>query len=817
MPKHLVIVESPTKARTIKRFLGRDFTVEASMGHVRDLPESKLGVDPDNDFSPEYEIPDAKKTVIKKLQEALNASDELWIATDEDREGEAIGWHLVSALKRKNDQPIRRIVFHEITEQAIQEAASNPRNIDIDLVDAQQARRILDRLVGYTLSPFLWKKVYRGLSAGRVQSVAVRIIVDREREIRAFRPEEYWTIAAELETEKKESFIAKLSARNGKKFVPTSSEESSAVVRAVTGKPFTVSSIDEKEIQRTPPPPFTTSTLQQEAGRKLGFSVKQTMMIAQQLYEGIDVGAGAGQTGLITYMRTDSVNLSQKALTDAKKSIEKIYGREYVLSSPRTYKTKSKGAQEAHEAIRPTEIERTPQSLASVLDHQQLKLYTLIWNRTVATQMTGASLKRVGADIAVAEYTFRATGQTILFDGFLRLYREDRDEQDASKLQEAEHEDDEQRLLPPLSQGQSLACSEILPEQHFTKAPPRYTEASLVKKLEEEGIGRPSTYAPTISTIQQRGYIKKEGKQLIPEDVAFTVTDLLTEHFQNIVDPGFTAQMEQSLDDIAEGEKDWKVFLKGFYVPFKSLVERKGEEISRDDVLKERVLGKDPVTGLEVIVRTGRFGPYVQLGRAEDIPQPHPSSGVEIKDADSKPNKPKSPNKPKKLNEPKKPKKSKAPKPKSASIPKNLSRDAITLEQALALLSFPRLLGLHEGSPMEVHRGRFGPYLKCGEATVSLKETDPLSVTLPEAISLLSTAKESRAKAAEPLRTLGLDPATNATILLKDGRYGPYVTDGKTNASLPKKYAPDSITLDEAAELLAKKRAAPPRKWGKRK
>ncbi len=820
MSQRLVIVESPTKARTIKRFLGKDFAVEASMGHVRDLPENKLGVDPEDDFAPQYEVPEGKKGVIKKLQDLLNKSDELWIATDEDREGEAIGWHLVETLQRKKDQPIRRIVFHEITEEAIKAAAEHPREIDLKLVDAQQARRILDRLVGYTLSPFLWKKVYRGLSAGRVQSVAVRIIVDRERQINAFNPVEYWTIEAELQTEKKETFIAKLSQKDGKKFVPSTAAESKAVVDAVTGKPFTVAEIEEKELERSPAPPFTTSTLQQEAGRKLGFSVKQTMMVAQQLYEGMDVGPGSGHTGLITYMRTDSVNLSEKALTDAKASIEKLYGREYVLSEPRKYKTKSKGAQEAHEAIRPTEISRTPESLADVLDHQQMKLYTLIWNRTVASQMAAAQLKRVGADIAVANYTFRATGQTVLFDGFLRLYREDRDEPEAGKPEE---EDDNEKLLPPLSQGQSLENLGITPEQHFTKAPPRYTEASLVKKLEEEGIGRPSTYAPTISTIQQRGYIKKEGRQLIPEDVAFTVTDLLTEHFSDIVSLSFTAQMEQSLDDIAEGNKEWQVFLKGFYKPYKTLLDQKAKEITRDDVLKERILGDDPKTGLPVLVRTGRFGPYVQLGHAEDvsvISQPHPSAGADPAqpadpaDADSKAVKGK---KGKKAGKAKKAPKGKKPKPKSASIPKHLSKDEITLEQALGLLSFPRMLGIHDGNPMEVNVGRFGPYLRCGVATVSIREGDPVIITLEEAITLLANAKEQRAKAAEPLRTLGTDPATGSTILVKTGRYGPYVTDGKTNASLPKKFTPESITTQDAVEILSKKRAAPPRKWGKKK
>ena len=810
MPHHLVIVESPTKARTIKRFLGKDFAVEASMGHVRDLPESTLGVDPEDDFTPQYEVPDGKKTVIKKLQDILNTSDELWIATDEDREGEAIGWHLVETLKRKKDQPIRRIVFHEITEEAIKEAAAHPRELDLKLVNAQQARRILDRLVGYTLSPFLWKKVYRGLSAGRVQSVAVRIIVDREREVKAFKPVEYWTIEAAMETQKKETFTAKLSARDGKKFVPSSVDESNAVVKGVTGQPFLVSSIEEKELQRTPPPPFTTSTLQQEAGRKLGFSVKQTMMIAQQLYEGMDIGPGGGHTGLITYMRTDSVNLSEKALKDAKTSIEKLYGREYVLSEPRKYKTKSKGAQEAHEAIRPSEMSRTPQSLSDVLDHQQLKLYTLIWNRTVASQMAGAQLKRIGADIAVANYTFRATGQTVLFDGFLRLYREDRDEPENTKA--AEEEDDSEKILPPLSKGQSLDCSEIIPEQHFTKAPPRYTEASLVKKLEEEGIGRPSTYAPTISTIQQRGYIKKEGRQLIPEDVALTVTDLLTEHFSDIVSLTFTAQMEQSLDDIAEGDKDWRKFLSSFYKPFKTLLDQKAKEISRDDVLKERILGDDPATGLPVLVRTGRFGPYVQIGRAEDIAAAAPpvesaSSEVAPKKKGAKTQGRKGTKQPK----------VKKPKPKSASIPKHLDKETITLGQALGLLSFPRILGIHDGNPMEVNVGRFGPYIRCGVATVSIREGDPVTINLEEAIALLANAKEQRAKAAEPLRSLGNDPATNSIILVKTGRYGPYVTDGKTNVSLPKRFTPETITTDQAAEILAKKRAAPPRKWGKRK
>ncbi|MBI3331509.1 type I DNA topoisomerase [Candidatus Peregrinibacteria bacterium] len=786
MSEHLVIVESPAKAKTIKRFLGKDYLVEASMGHVRDLPSSTLAVDIEHDFVPEYEVPEQKAAVVKHLRAALKEAKNLWIATDEDREGEAIGWHLTQVLKVKDPTKVKRIVFHEITESAIKEAVSRPRTLNMKLVDAQQARRVLDRLVGYTLSPFLWKKVYRGLSAGRVQSVAVRIIVDREREIKAFVPVEYWTLEAELETGKKETFTAGLSKKDGKKFVPSNEAESKEAVDAVSKGNFVVSNIEEKELKKTPPPPFTTSTLQQEAGRKLGFSVKQTMVIAQQLYEGVSLGKGEGMMGLITYMRTDSLNLSQKALEDAQHTIEQQYGREYVLSEPRTYKTKAKGAQEAHEAIRPTEMERTPASLASILDHQQLKLYTLIWNRTMATQMAAAELKRVGIDIEVANYTFRATGQTVLFDGFMRVYMEGRDEGDEPKDEEAEGQGE--KFLPPLTKGEELALQELNPEQHFTKPPPRYTEASLVKKMEEEGIGRPSTYAPTISTIQQRGYIRKEGKQLLPEEVAFTVTDLLSEHFHDIVDLAFTANMEQKLDDIADGDESSAEFLRKFFGPFQTLVENKTKEIQKKDVMKERVVGIDPGTGLEIIARLGRFGPYVQLGRLEKT--------------DS--------------TEGKKKKKEKI-KLKSASLPKHIPIEEVTLEQALSLLSFPRDLGLHQGETITVNLGRFGPYCKWGTTSAAVpKDMDPGTINFEQAVKLLTETKENKKKAAEPLRTLGEDPNTKGTIHVKTGRFGPYVTDGKTNASLGKKFAPETITLEEAIDVLVKKRARPPSKWKRR-
>jgi len=779
VPSHLVIVESPTKAKTIKRFLGKDFDVEASMGHVRDLPEGTLGVDTE-DFSAKYVVPKEKATVVKKLQKSLDGASDLWIATDEDREGEAIGWHLVEILKRKKKQPVKRIVFHEITKEAIDAAVAHPRQIDEKLVDAQHARRILDRLVGYTLSPFLWKKVYRGLSAGRVQSVAVRIIVDRERAIKAFKAEEYWTIKADLLNEAKQPFSAELKQKDKKKYIPVSEAQATQVLADLKGASYSVQTLEEKEVKKTPPPPFTTSTLQQEAGRKLGFSVKQTMIVAQQLYEGVDLGKGEGSVGLITYMRTDSVNLSDKALADARETIQKHYGREYILSTPRRYKTKSKGAQEAHEAIRPSETERVPESLLDVLDQQQLKLYTLIWERAIASQMAEAQLKRVGVDIVAAAYTFRATGQTIAFDGYLRVYLEGRDEPES---QQSAEEEEGSSVLPPLKEGEALDCKSLLPEQHFTKPPPRFTEASLVKKLEEEGIGRPSTYAPTISTIQQRGYIKKEGKQLIPEDIAFTVTDLLTEHFPDIVDPAFTARMEQSLDDIAEADLKSVTFLKGFYKPFAKLIKSKTEEVQKGDVLKDRVIGIDPETGLEVLARTGRFGPYIQLGRIE-VP-----AGKKLKDT---------------------------PKPKSASIPKSIGKDAITLAQALSLLAFPRMLGEKDGKTIEVHLGRFGPYIKWGEATSSLgKELDPALVTKEQAVAYLASAKERKTQAAEPLRTLGHDPITGAEISVKTGRYGPYVTDGKTNCSLPKRFTPEAVTLEEASDLLAKKRArGPGKRWG---
>lgn len=777
MKHHLVVVESPTKAKTIKRFLGSEYIVEASMGHVRDLPEKTLGVDTANGFTPVYEIPQGKETVIRRLKNALKEAEDIWIATDEDREGEAIGWHLLEALHVPKTKKIYRIVFHEITEKAIKESVLHPRSIDMRLVDAQQARRILDRLVGYTLSPFLWRKVYSGLSAGRVQSVVVRILVDREREVGAFVPQEYWTVGAELHTSRGDTFTAALKKKDGEDVIPHSHEEVQHILQNLDDALYTVHALDEKEVSRNPPPPFTTSTLQQEAGRKLHFSVKQTMLIAQQLYEGVDLGKGQGMQGLITYMRTDSVHLSDTALEDTKRMIEKKFGREYVLATPRQYRTKSKHAQEAHEAIRPTGLDQTPDSLLDVLDHQQLKLYMLIWNRTMATQMPLAQFKRVSADIQAKNFLFRATGQTILFDGFIRVYSEGNDEEGEDTKEEGEH------TLPNLIPGEELQCKELVPAQHFTKPPPRYTEASLVKKLEEEGIGRPSTYAPTISTIQQRGYVRKEGRNLVPETVAFAVTDLLTVHFPNIVDLTFTATMEESLDKIAEGEKDTVKFLKCFYEPFHKLVVEKSQEVKRGDVLQDRILGPDPQTGKNVRVRIGRFGPYVQLGELE--------AGTSKKDMRSI---------------------------RTAALPKGTKPEDVTLEEALKRLSFPKILGVRDGEEMQVAIGRFGPYIRWGKVTVSIPpDIEPISIDMDKAQGLVSMAKEQRKRMQEPLKSLGKDPTTGGEILVKDGRFGPYVTDGKTNASLGKKIDPVSINFDQAVELLVKKRARPPRRWGGKK
>lgn len=630
MAKNLVIVESPAKAKTISRFLGKDYKVLASMGHVRDLPKSKMGIEIDHDFKPSYLIPVDKKKVIKQLKDEYKKSEHLWLATDEDREGEAIGWHLLKALKvdpEKTD--VKRIVFHEITKGAIEKAMDEPRHVDMDVVDAQQARRVLDRLVGYELSPLLWKKVRYGLSAGRVQSVAVRLVVEREREIQAFKPEEYWKIIGTFAKEDKKTFEAELQRYEGKKIIPGNEKEVKEILKKIDGVDYKVSKVEEKQVKRNPAPPFITSTLQQEASRKLGFSVKKTMMIAQQLYEGIDIGSG--EQGLITYMRTDSVNLSNVALTAAKKVIEKEYGKEFALDTPRRYKGK-KGAQEAHEAIRPVDVSLKPEAVKQYLDKDQFRLYELVWKRTVACQMKEALLNKTAVDIAAGEtgYEFRATGQVVKFPGFMEVYLEGRDS-------EEEELGDGENLLPKLSEGEKVDLEKMDTTQHFTKPPARYTEASLVKKLESEGIGRPSTYAPTIHTIIARNYIEKEGKALKPTDTAFVVTDLLVDHFPKIVDYKFTADMEDKLDKVEEGKEKWVPMIKEFYGPFHSTIEEKEKTLKKSDIVNEESDEICDKCGAKMVIKLGRFGKFLSCSNYPECKNAKPLEGeTEEEQKDSK-------------------------------------------------------------------------------------------------------------------------------------------------------------------------------------
>jgi DNA topoisomerase-1 len=626
MADSLVIVESPTKAKTISKILGSKYVVKASMGHVRDLPKSKTGIDVEHDFKPSYMVPLDKKKIVSELKKAVKKDSTLYIATDEDREGEAIGWHLLEALDIDPKKiHVKRIVFHEITAPAIKAAIENPRDIDQDLVDAQQARRVLDRLVGYELSPLLWKKIRYGLSAGRVQSVAVRLIVDREREIKAFNAEEYWSIDAEF-LKGKEAFNAILVKYKGKELKIGVGKEADKILKELDKSKYQVTEVEEKEVKRSPAPPFTTSTLQQEASRKLGFGVKRTMVIAQQLYEGVEHGKGT--TGLITYMRTDSVNLSEIALKQAKEVIEKDFGKEYALPTPRYFKGR-KGAQEAHEAIRPADLSLKPEDVKSYLDKDQFRLYELIWKRTLACQMKEAKLIALGVDItplSASDYTFRATGQTIEFAGFMMAYVEGSDHPEED-LQSQE------KLLPLLKKGDDVKLKSITPNQHFTKPPARYTEASLVKKLESEGIGRPSTYAPTINTIIVRGYVEKENKQLKPTDVAEVVTDMLVKNFPNIVDYDFTAEMEESLDDIAEGKKKWVPVLREFYGPFHKLIEEKGESLKKEDIVNlETTDEKCEKCGSPMIVKLGRFGKFLSCSNYPECKNAKPMEGGKVEE-----------------------------------------------------------------------------------------------------------------------------------------------------------------------------------------
>ncbi|MBI5622109.1 type I DNA topoisomerase [Candidatus Falkowbacteria bacterium] len=752
----LVIVESPTKAKTISRFLGTDFKVDSSFGHVRDLPKSKLGVDVEKDFTPQYVVPKDKLKHLNELKKAAVKAETVYYATDEDREGEAIAWHLADYFGLEADKE-KRIAFHEITKEAVEEALAHPRHIDMNLVDAQQARRVVDRLVGYKLSPFLWKKVARGLSAGRVQSVAVRLIVEREREIAAFKTDEYWSLEAEFKAAAG-SFAAKLYKVGGKvldKLGIQTQAEADALLQTLSGAAYKVASVEKKEVQKNPLPPFSTSTLQQEANRRLGFSAKQTMMIAQQLYEGLLLGSG-GQVGLITYMRTDSLNLSEKFLAEAAGFIKSQFGAEFALSGARRFKTKSKGAQEAHEAVRPTEAARQPESIKAFVTPQQYRLYDLIWRRALASQMAPAVMDASTVDVGndKNDFIFRATGQVVKFAGFLKVY----------------FANGKEVLLPDVRPDESLALTKLAPLQHFTQPPARYNDATLVKALEERGIGRPSTYAPTIATIIDRGYVARVEKRLQPNDIAMLVNDLLVEHFPQIVDYDFTAKMEGDLDSVAEGTQAWRPLVADFYGPFDENLQKKTEELSRQDIAEMKQLGEDPQTHQPIFVRLGRFGPFVQRGGAED-----------------------------------------AEKPTFAAIPRGRDMGSITLDDALQYLSLPKILGTDaDGQDIEVSIGRFGPYVKVGTTYYNFKEENPYTLTLDQARKIIVLSQETKKKAE-------IKVFADAGITVKVGRFGPYITNGTTNARVPKDTEPETLTLEQCQAALAEARNKPKRFTRRRK
>ena len=757
MIENLVIVESPAKAKTIERFLGENYVVKSSFGHIRDLEKKDLGIDIEHNFQPKYEISPDKKAIVKELKQLAKEAKTVWLASDEDREGEAIAWHLFEVLGLKKENT-KRIVFHEITKDAILHAINNPRDIDKNLVDAQQARRVLDRLVGFEVSPVLWKKVKPSLSAGRVQSVAVKLIVEREREINHFVEQKYYKVTGTFETKDANGNSVPLKAELSERF--STQEETVNFLEHCKKAAFSVSNVETKPGSRKPAPPFTTSTLQQEASRKLGFSVSQTMAVAQKLYE----------QGHITYMRTDSVNLSQLAIGAAKAVICNTLGEKY--SKPRNFATKTKGAQEAHEAIRPTYMDK--ESISGDKNEQQL--YSLIRKRTLASQMAEAELEKTTITIAITgeKHTFEAVGEVIIFDGFLKVYMESFDD---------EKEDDEAALLPAIHKGDQLQRSLIQALEQYTTHPPRYTEASLVKKMETLGIGRPSTYAPTITTIQNRGYILRESrdgterqldqidlkgqdikvkkisrifgaekKKLFPSDIGMVVTDFLSNYFTNIMDYNFTANAEDALDHIAEGEVEWQSMIGTFYQPFHANVEKTLKESERNTGARE--LGKDPQTGETVSVRIGRFGPMAQIGEGESV--------------------------------------------RYAGLLKGQLMETITLEEALDLFKFPRQLGEFEEKPVSVGIGRFGPYIKHNQLFVSLKKgvDDPGTITLETAIERINEKREIE-------KNRKIQEFENGVQIL-NGRFGPYITFNKVNYKIPKGKEADKLTFEETMEIIAK-------------
>lgn len=756
MAKNLLIVESPAKAKTINKYLGKDFQVLASYGHVRDLVPKEGAVDPEHGFAMRYELIDKNEKHVDAIAKAAKAADALFLATDPDREGEAISWHIAEILRERGllkDKSLQRVVFTEITPRAIKEAMNHPRQIAVPLVDAQQARRALDYLVGFNLSPVLWRKVQRGLSAGRVQSPALRMIVEREEEIEAFIAREYWTIEAEC-AHPTQAFNAKLIRLDGKKFeqfTVTDGDTAEAarrrIVAAANGV-LQVTDVASKERKRRPAPPFTTSTLQQEASRKLGFTTKRTMQVAQKLYEGVALGE-EGTVGLISYMRTDSVSLSAEALSELRDVIARDYGTRALPDKPNFYQTKSKNAQEAHEAVRPTSALRTPSKVSRFLSDDERRLYELIWKRAVASQMVPATLNTVSVDLAAgSEHAFRASGTTVIDPGFLAVYEEGKD------LKTAEDED-EGRKLPAMKPGDRVPLDRVSADQHFTQPPPRFTEAALVKALEEYGIGRPSTYASIIQTLLFRKYVEMEGRSFRPSDVGRAVSKFLSGHFTRYVDYDFTAKMEDELDAVSRGEEDWIPLMEKFWGPFKELVSEKTESVDRSEATGARELGTDPKSGKPVSVRLGRYGPYAQIGD---------------KDTDEK--------------------------LEFASLRPGQSMHRISLEEALELFRLPRKLGESDGHEVSVGIGRFGPFAKRGAIYASLKkEDDPYTIDLARAVFLIEEKEEIA-------RNRIIKEFAGSDIQVLNGRFGPYISDGKLNGKIPKDREPASLTLEEVTQLL---------------
>ncbi len=777
MSEALVVVESPAKARTLNRYLGSGYTVMASNGHVRDLLPKTGAVDPEKEFAMRYEIIDKNARSVDAIVRALKKSDVLYLATDPDREGEAISWHLFELLKERGAlkrKEVKRVVFHEVTKNAVLRAIDNPGELSWDLINAQQARRALDYLVGFNLSPLLWKKIRRGLSAGRVQSPALRMIVEREEEIEQFKTREYWTIEADLERAGMEfkARLVRYEERKIEQFSITDEERAQEVAGALENNAaaqrgqagqearhngaLIVSKVDRKQRKRQPAPPFITSTLQQEAVRKLGFTAQQTMRVAQQLYEGIDTGSGA--VGLITYMRTDSVNLAADAINEMRRYIDKQYGAKYLPENPRRYRTRSKNAQEAHEAIRPTSVQRVPREIHSKLSREQFRLYELIWKRALASQMAQAVIDTVAVDLECGPGALmRANGATVVEKGFMIVYTEGEDDRKTGQGNDAA-----ERKLPPMQPGDAAGLLKIRPEQHFTEPPPRYSEATLVKSLEEYGIGRPSTYAAIISTLRNREYVEMVKKRFVPTDVGRVVNRFLTEHFDSYVDYDFTARLEDELDAVSRGEKEWIPLMREFWEPFSARVQDKEGGVSRSEAVSPRSLGDDPATGRPVTVRMGRYGPFVQIGARDD-----------------------------------------AEDPKFASLLPDQRMDTISLEQALELFHLPRQLGVsEEGEKISVNIGRFGPYVRYDDKFASLKkEDDPYTIDLPRALELVREKK-----AADAEKYIKVFEKEGISIL--NGRYGPYITDGKKNARIPKDREAGDLTLQECRDLIAAAPAA---------